>query len=114
MPCANGSRRSNDKIYKRITASPKVDHEYQAALVELQSQGFGERKRARAEVHVRPYGDALFEEIKKDEISGQERLDIARGRLRILFFGHIFVSFTFSFPTLSRSFSKATCLLTLL
>lgn len=85
VPPANASRRSDHKIYKRITARPRVDDKYQATVAELESQGFGERKRARAGFHVSPYGDALFEEREEDEISGQEMLDNARGRLCFCF-----------------------------
>lgn len=97
MPRASASRCSDHKIYKRITATFNVDEKYQATVAELESQGFGERKRARAGIYLSPYGDAQFEERKQDETNGQEMLDKARGRSDTCF---LVSSLTASFSSL--------------
>lgn len=82
VPRAGASRRSDYKIYKRVTVGLRVDERYQAAVTELESQGFGERKRTKTNVYVRPYGIALSGRREDTVIVGTELLDNARGRLR--------------------------------
>lgn len=81
MPSARG----HQKIYKRIGAKRTVDEKYHAAMVELESQGFGERKRMRPKAFVSPYGDALFAKEEDTLTSGGEVLNKATGMLRIHF-----------------------------
>lgn len=84
VPRAGTSRRSDYKIYKRVTVGPKVDERYQTVVMELESQGFGERKRTRTNVYVRPYGNVLSGMGEDTVTVGQESLDNARGMLRIV------------------------------
>lgn len=84
VPRAGASRRSDYKIYKRVTVGPKVDKRYQAAVTELECQGFGERKRTRTNAYVRPYGNVLSRMGEDTMTVGQESLDNARGMLRIV------------------------------
>lgn len=77
MPTAH----SIQKIYKRIGAKRHVDEKYHAAVAELESQGFGQRKRMRSETFVNPYGDALYETRQATMPSGEEELNKARGML---------------------------------
>lgn len=78
------SARRDQQIYKRISAKPGVcvDKKYAAAVAELDSQGFGNRKLARPEAYVTPYGEALFDKENVDEhdSSGKGGLDAARGK----------------------------------
>lgn len=69
------------KIYKRVSAKQYPDKQYNEVVAELESQGFGERKRARKDTYARPYpGHVDFE--PKDEMinTGTQDLALARGK----------------------------------
>lgn len=72
-------RRSHQKIYKRFSAKPRVDRRYHLVVAELESQGLEERKRARVEEYVVPYGSAKFEDEIRPEVTGEQELAEARG-----------------------------------
>lgn len=72
-------RWSDHKIYKRVSVKPRVDLKYRAVVAELESQGLAERKCARKEEYMVPYGSAEFESETKPEVTGEQELAEARG-----------------------------------
>ncbi|ROW02554.1 hypothetical protein VPNG_07842 [Cytospora leucostoma] len=73
-------RHSAQKIHKRIVATRYVDSEYGAVVAELNSQGFGGRKRARTEKYLKAWswGAPRFDSTYEDDRTGTSDLDKAR------------------------------------
>lgn len=78
---SSSARHSDRKIYKRVSTKPCFDKTYHDVLTELESQSFGQRKRARTSAYIRPYScDAPFKKENGDENSGTQDLALARGK----------------------------------
>ncbi|KAF3765398.1 hypothetical protein M406DRAFT_105806 [Cryphonectria parasitica EP155] len=75
-------RHSDDKIYKRVTTRPHENKFYRLAAAELDSQGFGARKRVRTLAFIPPYGKPLFEKETAPEIAGEDVLAKAREEVK--------------------------------
>lgn len=80
MPTAI-TRRSDQKIHKRISVKPAVDSKYCAVVAELESQSLDSRKCARSEAYLVPYGSSEFRSEIRPEVTGAQDLDQARGML---------------------------------
>ncbi|KAK7733102.1 hypothetical protein SLS53_008290 [Cytospora paraplurivora] len=73
-------RHSALKLHKRIVAPRYVDSKYGAVVAELDSQGFGGRKRARTEKYLEAWswGAPRFDSAYEDDRTGTSDLDRAR------------------------------------
>ncbi|KAJ4412531.1 hypothetical protein N0V82_008756, partial [Gnomoniopsis sp. IMI 355080] len=74
-------RRSDQKIYKRVSANLHVDSKYRAVVAELESHGLDQRKRIRIRDHIVPYGSADFENAIRPEVTGEQELAEARDQV---------------------------------
>ena len=88
-------RHGGHKIHKRVAAQPPIDTKYGAVLVELESQGFGGRKRAKTEKYLEAWswGAPGFDSTYKDENTGRLDLDTARRELLIASKGSLWNTF---------------------
>lgn len=69
------------KIYKRVCAKQRLDTRYRDVAAELESQGFGQRKRPRTHTYARPYpGHVEFDAQDEENNSGTQDLALARGK----------------------------------
>ncbi|KUI74005.1 hypothetical protein VM1G_09599 [Cytospora mali] len=77
-------RQGNQKIYKRVVASPYVDTKYKAVIAELDSQGFGGRKRAKTDRYLEAWcWDGLrFDPAYEEEKTGGG-YELVRARLQV-------------------------------
>ncbi|KUI58329.1 hypothetical protein VP1G_05583 [Cytospora mali] len=76
-------RHGNQKIYKRVVANPYVDTKYKAVIAELDSQGFGGRKRAKTDKYLEAWcWDGLrFDPAYEEEKTGG--YELVRARLQV-------------------------------
>lgn len=88
---ASTSRHTESKIYKRVGALVHVDNKYLDAVNELESQGFGSRKRVRSQTHIPPYGNASSEREDESQIPGEQELSTARGEQKRIRYNLLFI-----------------------
>ncbi|ROV87589.1 hypothetical protein VMCG_10610 [Cytospora schulzeri] len=76
-------RHGDQKIYKRVVANLYADTKYIAVAAELDSQGFGGRKRAKTNTYLEAWswGGPRFDPACEDESTGG--YDLVRARLQV-------------------------------